>query len=148
MYQSVVGGCNLICTPEFSISANKMGFLSPDGLSYSFDDRSNGYARGEGLGVIVVKRLSDALRNGDAIRAVIRATGTSQNGRTSSITQTNQQAQEELLRKTYKMAGLDPGLTRFVEAHGTGTAIGDPIEANALGRSLRDWHDEKTPVYM
>lgn len=95
-----------------------MTFLSPDGISYAFDHRANGYSRGEGLGLVVIKLLSRAIEDGDTIRAVIRATGANQDGRTPGITQPNAEAQIALIRDTYRSAGLDPGVTRFFEAHG------------------------------
>lgn len=125
-----------------------MGFLSPDGLCHSFDERGNGYGRGEGIAVLILKRLTDALRDRDTIRAIVRATGTNQNGRTNTLTQPSQNAQAELLQETYRKGGLDLRKTRFIEAHGTGTAIGDPIEANAIEVALRSHHDEKTRVFM
>lgn len=100
-----------------------MNFFSKDSRSFSFDHRANGYGRGEGFGVIVIKRLTDALRDGDTIRAVVRSTGSNQDGRTPGITQPNTGAQELLIRETYEKAGLDLQATRYVEAHGTGTAV-------------------------
>jgi acyl transferase domain-containing protein len=97
---------------------SRMNFLSPDSLCYSFDHRANGYARGEGVIVMVLKRLSDALESGDTIRAVIRASGTNQDGRTPGLTQPSATAQEQLIRSVYAKAGLDFALTRYVEAHG------------------------------
>ena len=113
-----------------------VGMLSPDGISYSFDYRANGYARGEGFGVVVVKRLDDALRNGDTVRGIIRATGSNQDGRTPVITQPDGAAQEKLIRDTYKAAGLDMRLVRYFEAHGTGTQVGDPTEAKAIATAF------------
>ena len=95
-----------------------MNFLSPDGVSYSFDHRANGYARGEGVVVLVLKRLRDAVQDGDMIRAVIRASGSNQDGRTPGLTQPSQTSQEELIRKVYKSCNLSFGATRYVEAHG------------------------------
>lgn len=106
--------------------------LSPDGLSYSFDDRANGYGRGEGVAAIIVKRLQDAVKDGDPIRAIIRETGLNQDGKTTTITSPRQLAQQELIQMCYQKAGLDPHETTFIEAHGTGTATGDPIEADAI----------------
>ena len=97
-----------------------MGILSPDSISRSFDAGANGYSRGEGIGVVVLQRLSDAIKSGNTIRAVIRATGINASGRTPGITQPSQSAQAELMRKVYERSGLDPALTKFVEAHGTG----------------------------
>jgi acyl transferase domain-containing protein len=94
-----------------------MGFLSPDGVCHSFDHRANGYARGEGFGVVIIKRLDDAVRDGDTIRAVIRATGTNQDGNTP-LAQPSKEAQAKLMVDTYRNAGLDPSKTKYVEAHG------------------------------
>nr|QTE76000.1 ScyPKS [Scytalidium album] len=109
-------------------------FMSPDGRCYTFDDRANGYARGEGVGCVILKPLEDALRDGDTIRAVIRGTGSNQDGKTSGITLPSGSAQESLIRTVYKTAGLDPLETSYVEAHGTGTPAGDPLETGALSR--------------
>ena len=100
---------------------SNLNFLSHDSRSYSFDHRANGYSRGEGIGVVVIKRLSDALRDGDTIRAVIRSTAANQDGRTPGITVPSGTAQSDLIRETYRMGGLDMSPTRFFEAHGTGT---------------------------
>lgn len=133
-----MAGCNLILNPEtFSVSLSNLGFLSPDSKCYSFDHRANGYARGEGTAVVVLKRLSRAIRDSDLIRAVIRATGTNQDGKTPGITQPSQDAQETLIRETYAKGDLDLGKTNFFEAHGTGTPIGDPTEAAAIGAVFR-----------
>lgn len=107
-------------------------FLSPDGKSYAFDSRASGYGRGEGVGTLIVKRLRDAIRDGDPIRAVVRQTALNQDGKTQTITSPSQDAQEELIRRCYKSAGLNPADTVYVEAHGTGTQAGDPVEAGAL----------------
>lgn len=92
--------------------------LSPDGYCYSFDHRANGYSRGEGIIVLVLKTLSTAIRDGDQIRAVIRATGSNQDGRTPGITQPSATSQEKLIRQVYKSCGLGFESTRYVEAHG------------------------------
>ena len=96
-----------------------MGFLSPDGRCYSFDDRSNGYGRGEGFAVLVLKPLSHAIQDGDTIRALIRSTGTNQDGHTTGgLTQPSKESQSRLIDETYRKAGLEKRLTRFFEAHG------------------------------
>ena len=95
-----------------------MNSLSPDSKCYSFDDRANGYARGEGLGVVVIKKLSDAILDNDVIRAVIRSTNSNSDGHTPGITQPSREAQEMLIREAYSKAGLDLKQTRFFEAHG------------------------------
>lgn len=127
---------------------SNMNMLSPSSRSFSFDHRANGYARGEGFGVLVLKRLSDAVRDGDIIRAVIRSTGSNQDGYTPGITQPNGDSQETLIRETYERAGLDMKSTRFFEAHGTGTAIGDPTEASALGIAFRKSRTSDDPLYV
>jgi acyl transferase domain-containing protein len=123
--------------------------LSPDGKSYSFDQRANGYGRGEGTGAIVVKRLSDALRDGDTIRAVIRSTGQNQDGRTPlGIMQPSSDAQSKLILNTYAKRSLSLEPTRYFEAHGTGTPVGDPIEVNALGEVFRSVRTVDDPLYV
>lgn len=127
---------------------SNMNLLSPDNQCFSFDSRANGYARGEGFGVLVLKRLSDALRDNDTVRAVIRATGSNQDGHTPGITQPSGDAQTALIRDTYRKAGLIMTKTKFFEAHGTGTAMGDPIEANALGEVFRHGRASDDPLYV
>ena len=130
------------------MTLSNMGFLSPDGKCFSFDSRGNGYGRGEGFGVLVVKLLSDAIRDGDTIRAVVRSSGSNQNGRTRSITQTSKSDQVQLMTETYRKAGLDLATTRFVEAHGTGTALGDPVEAGAIGQVFGQYRSAEDPLYV
>jgi acyl transferase domain-containing protein len=96
-----------------------MNFLSPDGKCFSFDHRGNGYAKGEGFATLVLKPVSQALRDGDSIRALIRSTGSNQDGHTTGgITQPSKELQRKLIQETYRMAGLDMSQTRFFEAHG------------------------------
>ncbi|KAK1992892.1 beta-ketoacyl synthase domain-containing protein [Colletotrichum falcatum] len=146
--QAVVGGCNLILTPEMTIKLDAAGVLGPDGKSYSFDRRANGYARGEGFGAVVLKRVSDAIRDGDVIRAVIRNSSTNQDGRSPGITQPTRAGQAALIRHVYERAGLDPSLTRFAEAHGTGTPVGDPIEAGALADVFAAHRSPDEPLFV
>ena len=111
--------------------------LSSEGRSFAFDDRAiGGFGRGEGTGCIIIKPLKAALEAGDPIRAILRNTGVSQDGKTAGITMPNGKAQAALIRDVYSSIGLDPLETEYVEAHGTGTAIGDPIEAAALGEAF------------
>lgn len=131
-----------------NIALSNMGFLSQDSKCYSFDHRANGYARGDGFGVLVIKHLSNAIRDGDTIRAVIRAIGSNQDGHTPGVTQPNMDAQARLITETYRTAGLSMKPTRFFEAHGTGTPIGDPIEARAIGAAFANQHNEDEPLYM
>ncbi|KAF4545822.1 Polyketide synthase [Lasiodiplodia theobromae] len=133
---SLVAGVNLILNPNTMHQLSAMHMLSPEGISHAFDDRANGYGRGEGIGCIVVKRLSDALRDGDTIRAVIRNTGANADGKTPSITSPSAEAQAELIRKTYEAAGLEQTSTQYFECHGTGTPVGDPLELEAIAKTL------------
>lgn len=102
-----------------------MNMLSPDSRCWSFDERGNGYGRGEGVASLILKRVSDAVRDGDTIRAVIRSSGSNHNGHTPGITQPSQELQERLIRECYLRAGLDLRDTLYCEAHGTGTPLGD-----------------------
>ena len=125
-----------------------MNFLSPDSRCYPFDARANGYSRGEGFGIIIVKRVTDAIADGDTIRAIIRGIGVNQDGRTLGITQPNCSAQELLIRDTYRENHLDIGLTRFFEAHGTGTPVGDLIEARAISAVFKDVRSSLEPLFV
>ncbi|KAI0486768.1 polyketide synthase [Xylaria cf. heliscus] len=145
---AIVGGCNLMLSNEFSMTLDKGGVLGPDGICRSFDERGNGYGRGEGFGVVVLKRVSDCIRDGDTIRAVVRNTGSNQDGRSPGITQPTKTAQVDLIRRVYSQAGLDMSLTRFVEAHGTGTAVGDPIEASAIAEVFGPLRSTEHPLYV
>ncbi|PWY89876.1 polyketide synthase [Aspergillus heteromorphus CBS 117.55] len=146
---ALITGASLILHPNFTQRLSYMHMLSADGISHSFDIQANGYGRGEGLGAVLLKPLAQALADGDAIRAVVRATGINQDGRTPGITMPNPVAQADLIRTVY-----GPGLpsmrdTPFFEAHGTGTPVGDPIELTAIGETLgaaRTPADE--PVYV
>ncbi|WP_067339080.1 non-ribosomal peptide synthetase [Stappia indica] len=129
---ALVGGVNTIVTPEAHINFAKAGMLAPDGRCKTFSAQANGYVRGEGAGMVLLRRLSDARRDGDPILAVIRGTAVNHGGRANSLTAPNTQAQADLLRAAYRDAGIDPSTVGYVEAHGTGTALGDPVEINAL----------------
>ena len=144
-----MGGCNLILNPDSVMAplAN-LNFLSPDSRCYPFDARANGYSRGEGFGVVVVKRVTDAIADGDMIRAIIRGVGAGQDGRTPGITQPNCNAQEALIRETYAKNDLDIGLTRFFEAHGTGTPVGDLVEARAISAVFQDVRSSLDPLFV
>ncbi len=123
-------------------------FLGPGGKSYSFDSRGEGYGRGEGVATIVIKPLPNALKDGDNVRAVIRASALNQDGKTPTITSPSQTAQEELIRRTYRDAGLMPKDTAYVEAHGTGTEAGDPIESRAIGSVFGEGRKKQNPLYI
>lgn len=119
--QALVAGSNLILVPDQMTTMNPLHFLSPDSQCYSFDDRANGYVRGEGVGVLMLKHMDDAIRDGDCIRAVIRNVVCNQDGKTPGITLPSSEAQISLIRKAYGDANLDMNETGYFEAHGTGT---------------------------
>lgn len=129
---ALVGGVNAIISPEMSISLSQWGVLAPDGRCKTFDSRANGFVRSEGCGMIVLKRLSDALADGDTILALVRGTAVNQDGRSTVITAPNGMAQRAVLRQALDDALVEPEQITFIEAHGTGTILGDPIEVEAL----------------
>ena len=139
---ALVGGVNLILSPEFTIAASKMHMLAPDGRCKTFDAAANGFVRSEGCAVIVLKRLSDALANGDNILALIRGSAINQDGRTNGLTAPSGLAQREVIRRALENAGIQPYQVGYIEAHGTGTSLGDVIEMDALStifeRTTRD----------
>ncbi|KAF2116796.1 reducing type I polyketide synthase [Lophiotrema nucula] len=145
---AIAAGCNLIFYPDIMHALSNLQLLSPDSQSYSFDSRANGYSRGEGFGVLVLKRVHDAIRDNDCIRAVIRGSGSNHDGRTTGLTNPSIDAQSELVKTTYTKAGVSMTATRFVEAHGTGTAMGDPIEASAIGETFRSSRQPGDPLYV
>lgn len=145
---ALVGGVNLLLKPAMSIGFSKASMLSPDGRCKAFDVRANGYVRSEGAGIVVLKPLSQAVADVDRIYAVILGSATNQDGRTNGITVPSQAAQEAMLHTAYQRAGVAPGQVSYVEAHGTGTAVGDPIEANALGKVLGQGRAEGNPCLI
>lgn len=133
---AVAAGVNLILSPNSSRLIAQTGLLAPDGLCKPFDARANGFTRSEGCGVVVLKRLADAVRDNDRIHAVIHGSAVNQDGRSASITAPNPRAQADLLTAALADAELSPGDIGMVEAHGTGTATGDPIELEAVATAL------------
>ncbi|WP_437515469.1 SDR family NAD(P)-dependent oxidoreductase [Sorangium sp. So ce1099] len=133
---ALAGGVNLLIAPESTIAMTKFGAMAPDGRSKAFDSRANGYVRGEGGGVVVLKRLSDALADGDTIYCVIRGSAVNNDGFSNGLTAPSPRAQQGVLRDACAAAGVAPADVQYVEAHGTGTMLGDPIEAGALGAAL------------
>ncbi|KAF4305832.1 putative polyketide synthase protein [Botryosphaeria dothidea] len=129
---SVVGGANLMFGPDMSILLGAAKILSPDGKCQMWDAKANGFSRGEGIGITVLKPLNAALRDGDTVRAVVLASATNEDGRTPGISLPSSAAQRELIRTAYAQAGVDPAETGYVEAHGTGTQADDPLEASAI----------------
>ncbi|MGK2879355.1 MAG: type I polyketide synthase [Mycobacterium sp.] len=133
---ALAGGVNIMVGPNTAIAESKSGFLSPEGRSKAFDDSADGYARGEGGAIVVIKPLQQALADGDDIYAQILGTAVSQDGHTDGITVPRQGAQEAAIRTALRRAGVEPTEVGYVEAHGTGTPVGDPIEMRALANAL------------
>ncbi|WUI00907.1 type I polyketide synthase [Spirillospora sp. NBC_00431] len=130
---ALAAGVNLIVSPGLTLTLDAAGAMAPDGRSKSFDASADGYGRGEGCGVLVLKRLSDARRDGDRVLAVIRGSAINQDGRTNGIMAPSGPAQRHLLERACRQAGVAPASVDYVEAHGTGTRLGDPLEVSALG---------------
>ncbi|MGQ3113899.1 MAG: polyketide synthase, partial [Brevundimonas sp.] len=124
---AVAGGVSLMISPELMVSLSKVGFMAPDGRCKTFDASADGFARGEGCGVLVLKRLSHAQADGDRVLAVIRGSAANQDGRSGGLTAPNGPAQEAVLRAALASARVPASAIGYVEAHGTGTPLGDPI---------------------
>ncbi|MCW2517096.1 MAG: ppsA 3 [Mycobacterium sp.] len=139
--QALAAGVNLILTPENSIACSRWGMLSPDGRCKTFDAAADGYVRSEGCGVVVLKRLGDALEHGDQVLAVVRGSAVNQDGPSSGQTVPSGPAQQALMRQALAASRLAPSDIDYVEAHGTGTALGDPIELEALSQVFADRGD-------
>ena len=135
---ALAGGTNLLLSPGSSIACSRWGMLSPEGRCKTFDAGADGYVRGEGCGVVVLKRLSDAVRDGDRVLAVVRGSAANQDGASSGLTVPSGPAQQALLRQALASARLQPADIDYVEAHGTGTPLGDPIELESLGQVFSD----------
>ncbi|MGB6728575.1 MAG: beta-ketoacyl synthase N-terminal-like domain-containing protein [Terracidiphilus sp.] len=135
---AVAGGVNVILWPMTTVSFAQAGMMAPDGRCKTFDATANGYVRGEGCGMVVLKRLSRALRDGDRILAVIRGSATNQDGRTNGLTAPKGVSQESVIRAALDASGLTPDQIGYVEAHGTGTPLGDAVEVGALASVLGD----------
>jgi phthiocerol/phenolphthiocerol synthesis type-I polyketide synthase D len=129
---ALAGGVSLILRPETQIAMSKWGMLSPRGRCHSFDAGADGFVRGEGAGVVVLKRLTDAIRDGDRVLAVVRGSAVNQDGRSNGLTAPNSHAQRDVITRTLRSADVTPASVNYIEAHGTGTALGDPIEFEAL----------------
>jgi myxalamid-type polyketide synthase MxaB len=145
---ALVGAVNLILSPELSIIFSAANMLSPDGRCKTFDADANGYVRGEGCGILVLKRLSDATRDGDNILALIKGTAVNQDGRSNGLTAPNSLAQQAVIRQALANAGVAASQINYVEAHGTGTSLGDPIELNALKEVLMSGRSPEQPCYI
>ncbi len=145
---ALAGGVNAIVGPETTIWMSMLQALAPDGRCKPFDHRANGYVRSEGCGMIVLKRLSDAQRDGDRIYAVVRGSAVNHDGASSGLTVPNGVAQQRVLASAYADAGVLPSDVGYVECHGTGTKLGDPIEVRAIGNVLAAERDAGDPVYL
>ena len=133
---ALAGGVNMLLLPTIMVGFSKGGFMSSEGRCQSFDADADGYVRGEGAGLVLLKPLSQAEADGDDIYGVILSSAVNQDGLSNGLAAPNPQAQEAVLRAAYQRVGIDPTQVDYVEAHGTGTKVGDPIEANALGAVL------------
>lgn len=145
---ALAGGVNLILSPGLAINFAKAGAMARDGRCKTFDSRADGYVRAEGAGVVVLKPLSAAQRDGDSIYAVIRGGAVNQDGRTNGLMAPNPRAQEAVLQTAYARAGVAPEDVHYVEAHGTGTLLGDPIEAKALAAVVSARRDRAQPCLV
>ena len=145
---ALAGGVNLLLTPELSICFSRAGMLSPQGRCRTFDARANGYVRSEGCGVLVLKRLSDAIAAGDLVIAQILGSAVNQDGPSGGLTVPSGPAQEEVIRLALASARISPEDVSYIEAHGTGTSLGDPIEVNALVASLCQTRRPEHPLLL
>ena len=145
---ALAGGANVLLTPATMITFSQAHMLAPDGRCKTFDAAADGYVRGEGCGVIVVKRLDDAIRDGDRIRAVIRGSAVNQDGASGGLTVPNGVAQERVIAQALARAGVAPSDVGYLEAHGTGTSLGDPIEAQAAGAVLGVGREASRPLLI
>lgn len=142
---AIAGGVNLILSPEMNIDFSKARMMAPDGRCKTFDAAADGYVRGEGCAMIVLKRMRDCTP-ADRVLAVVRGSAVNQDGRSGGLTAPNGPSQEAVIRGALESAGVTAGQIAFVEAHGTGTALGDPIEVQALGAALGRGRDTARPV--
>ncbi|KAB8330057.1 type I polyketide synthase [Scytonema tolypothrichoides VB-61278] len=145
---ALAGGVNLILSPEVSITFSKAGMIAVDGRCKTFDAKANGYVRGEGCGVVVLKRISDAVRDGDNILAVIKGSAVNQDGRSNGLTAPNPLSQRAVISHALENAKVQPAQISYVEAHGTGTSLGDPIELNSLKDVLVQGRSPDQPCWI
>ncbi|MGC0366906.1 polyketide synthase 13 [Rhodococcus sp. 27YEA15] len=145
---ALAGGVNMLLAPPGTLGFDQTGMLSPDGKLRAFSSNAEGIVRSEGGGLVVLKRLEDAERDGDAILAVIAGSAVNQDGRSNGLLAPNPAAQADVLRFAYRDAGIAPSTVDYIEAHGTGTDLGDPIEADALSRVVGRGRDEDKPALL
>ncbi|MCB9450588.1 MAG: type I polyketide synthase [Anaerolineaceae bacterium] len=145
---ALAAGVNMMLSPEFTIAASRMHMLSPDGRCKTFDQRADGFVRSEGCGVVVLKRLSDALADGDTVLALIRGSAVNQDGKSNGLTAPNGIAQAAVIRAALANSGVQPEEIGYIETHGTGTALGDPIEVEALTAVFGGAENSRPPCYL
>jgi len=145
---ALAGGVHLNLVPESTLAFARAGALSPDCRAYTFDSRANGFVRGEGAGLVVLKRLADAISDGDPIYCVLLGGAVNHDGDGQALTVPDSDAQQALLREAYARAGVEPQHVQYVELHGTGTRAGDPVEASALGSVLGSGRDAGQPLLV
>lgn len=145
---AVAGGVNILATPWVTTSFGELGVLSPTGKIHAFSDDADGFVRSDGAGVLVLKRVDDALAAGDNILAVIKGSAVNSDGHSNGLTAPNPEAQVDVLQRAYTDAGVDPSEVDYVEAHGTGTILGDPIEATAIGIVLGSEREVSKPTLL
>ncbi len=145
---AVSGGVNILASPFVSTAFGELGVISPTGHIHAFSDDADGFVRADGAGVLILKRVDDALADGDEILAVIKGSAVNSDGHSNGLTAPNPEAQIDVLERAYADAGVDPADVDYVEAHGTGTILGDPIEATALGAVLGENRELKTPTLL
>ncbi|WP_394834887.1 SDR family NAD(P)-dependent oxidoreductase [Pendulispora rubella] len=145
---ALVAGVNMMLAPEPFVFFSQAGALAADGRCKTFDASGDGYARGEGCGAVVLKRLSDAQRHGDRLRAVVRGSAVNHDGRTSALSVPNGPAQEAVIRQAFANAGMEPARVGYVEAHAAGTPLGDPIEMQALAAALGEGRGAENPLLV
>ena len=145
---AIAGGVHLMVTPELTIYCSKANMISRDGKCKTFDEKADGYGRGEGCGVVILKRLSDAQRDNDNILAVVRGSLINQDGKSAGITAPNRIAQEKLIKEALDRYSIQPENISYMECHGTGTILGDPIELTALQNIFENYHSKNNPLYL
>lgn len=145
---ATAGGVNLILSPALTITFSQAQMMAGDGRCKTFDADADGYVRGEGCGIVVLKRLSDATRAGDNILALIRGSAVNQDGRSNGLTAPNGPSQQAVIRQALKSAGVEPMQISYVETHGSGTPLGDPIELNSLREVLTPGRTSEQPCWL
>ncbi|RYG11172.1 MAG: type I polyketide synthase, partial [Chitinophagaceae bacterium] len=146
--QAVAGGVNLLLAPDGYISFAKSGMLAEDGKCKTFSDKADGYVRGEGIGMLLLKPLKAALRDGNTIHALIKGTAENHGGRTNSLTAPNPKSQAAVIKKAISEAGIDFSRVSYIECHGTGTSLGDPVEIRGLKTVSNDLLEDKNPSHI